>query len=103
MTLRYQGNPKHKEPWQPGRRGTLCPPDIILGRARQLLEASVLQGRVRYSADKGRAMCARPDNAGHWHGYPIGWHYVPHDVIKELLARNAVAPREVRDYWEIDP
>jgi hypothetical protein len=26
QVLRYEPNPKHKLPWQPGKKGTLCPP-----------------------------------------------------------------------------
>ncbi len=99
----YQGNRKHKEPWQPGRRGTLCPPDIDLARAQQLLERSVEHGSARYAADDGRGFCARDDHAGHWHGYPVGWQQVPHQVVKELLARNAMTARDVKKHWEIDP
>ena len=40
--MRYESNPKHKEPWQRGRRGTLCPSDIDQAIARQLLEGSEL-------------------------------------------------------------
>lgn len=98
----YEGNPKHKAPWQPGRKGSLCPPDISIERARELLQSSVEEGKTRFAADKGRAFCARIHNAAknRWHGYPVGWKEVPPSVRSQLLKAGAVQPQEVRRYWE---
>ena len=57
--MRYESNPKHKEPWQRGRRGTLCPGDIDQAIARQLLEDSELEGGKRYAVHGGKAFCAQ--------------------------------------------
>jgi hypothetical protein len=98
----YEGNPKHKEPWQPGRKGSLCPKDVTLERARELLDSSVENGSARYAADKGRAFCARQHNRAknRWHGYPVAWKEVPSDVRQELIAKGKVLVRDVKKYWE---
>lgn len=49
----YEGNPKHKHPWQPGRRGSLCPKEIGLARAQELLAGSVEIDAVRYATHEG--------------------------------------------------
>jgi len=83
---------KHKAPWQPGRKGSLCPADISVDRARQLLQTSILDGKKRYAADKGRAFCARQHDAAknRWHGYPVGWKEVPSAVRQQLMEAGAV-------------
>ncbi|MGO8677670.1 MAG: hypothetical protein ACLQVX_17570 [Limisphaerales bacterium] len=98
----YEGNPKHKAPWQPGRKGSLCPPDINIESARQLLQSSILQDRRRYAVDKGRAFCAQQHDAGknRWHGYPIGWRDVPPAVRKQFMAAAAVTARDIKRFWE---
>lgn len=57
--MRYEGSPKHREPWQPGRRGSLCPNDLNQSIAKQLLADSVLMGNKRYAVYQGRAYCAQ--------------------------------------------
>ena len=88
----YEGSQKHKAPWQPGRKGSLCPADISVDRARQLLQTSILDGKKRYAADKGRAFCARQHDAAknRWHGYPVGWKEVPSAVRQQLMEAGAV-------------
>ena len=61
--MRYFGNPKHKEPWQPGRKGSLCPsrrkmPDLD---PQKLLESSELCGAKRYAVFEGLAFAALPN------------------------------------------
>ena len=55
----YEGNPKHKHPWQPGRRGSLCPRSISI-QPQELLERSILgpDGK-RYATCDGRCFCAQ--------------------------------------------
>lgn len=98
----YEGNPKHKAPCQPGRKGSLCPSDISVERARELLQSSVEEGNMRFAADKGRAFCARIHDAtkNRWHGYPVGWKEVPFSVRTRLLKAGAVQAREIKRYWE---
>ncbi len=98
----YEGNPKHKAPWQPGRKGSLCPADVSIERARELLQSSVEDGKMRFGADKGRAFCARIHDTAknRWHGYPVAWKEVPLPVRTQLLKTGAVAAREIKRYWE---
>ena len=62
--MEYEGNPKHKEPWQRGRKGSLCPKEISVETARELLERSKKAGNKRFAVHNGRACCARcnPDD-----------------------------------------
>jgi hypothetical protein len=102
VKLVYEGNQKHKAPWQPGRKGSLCPADLNADRARELLQTSILEGKKRYSTDKGRAFCAHQHDAvkNRWHGYPVGWKEVPATVRKQFMAAKAVTTREIKRYWE---
>ena len=59
--MRYEGSVKHKEPWQPGRRGTLCPASVDRRAAQRLLDASAPVDDARYAVHEGRAYCARRD------------------------------------------
>lgn len=98
----YEGNQKHKAPWQSGRKGSLCPSDITIDRARELLQASMADGRKRYSVDKGRAFCAQQHDAAknRWHGYPVGWKEVPAEVRQRLMESGVLTAREVKRHWE---
>lgn len=98
----YEGNPKHKEPWQPGRKGSLCPRDITRERANSLLQSSIVVGNKRYGADGGRAFCAQEHNAtkGRWHGYPVGWREVSATVRQQLIKSGALTLRDVKRFWE---
>jgi hypothetical protein len=98
----YEGNPKHKAPWQPGRKGSLCPPDISFERAQELLLAGVVEGRRRYMADKGRAFCAQQHNAtkNRWHGYPTSWKDVPASIRNQLVEAGFVTSRDIKRFWE---
>ena len=103
MTPVYEGNPKHKAPWQPGRKGSLCPTDVTLERARELLRSSVLQGKKRYAVDGGRAFCAHEHNPtkNRWHGFPVGWKDVPTAVRRQFLEGKQVTARDIKRNWEI--
>lgn len=98
----YEGNPKHKAPWQPGRKGSLCPKDVELARARELLQSSLPEGKQRYAVDQGRAFCAQQHDPAknRWHGYPIPWREVPASVRRRLRESGAVNPRDIKRYWE---
>src|ERR1700683_2023948 len=77
LTMRYEPNPKHKEPWQRGARGSLCPLDAD---APALLAASELDPEhpgKRYAPDGVRAYCGHEHSPGCWHGFPIEWRAVP--------------------------
>lgn len=74
--LVYESNPKHSEPWQPGRKGALCD-DEVRPHVQQLLEASEQVKGKRYAVHDGKPYCAQEHRSGRWHGYPIGWREVP--------------------------
>lgn len=77
--MRYEPNPKHKEPWQHGYKGTLCPPKSelsLLEAARLLREAEAIDNK-RYNFHNGKAYCARPHGEDLWHGCPVPWSEVP--------------------------
>jgi len=97
----YEGNPKHKEPWQPGRKGSLCPADIGAERARMLLREAVPLGKTRFAADRGRPFCAQLHDAdrNRWHGYPVCWREVPHNVRQAVRDRFGVSNAELKRYW----
>jgi len=98
----YEGNPKHKAPWQPGRKGSLCLRDISQECAQQLLQSSVEEGRRRYAAYLGRAFCAQLHNPAknRWHGYPTSWKEVPAAVRRQLMDAGFVTSRDIKRYWE---
>lgn len=97
--MTYQGNPKHKEPWQPGRRGSLCPRDVDLTLAQQLLDGSIHVGAARFAAWQGQAFCAREHQPDTWHGYPVQWHEVPPPVRNQWVCCGLVSRSDIRDKW----
>ena len=99
--LRYEPNPKHKEPWQPGRKGSLCPPvaELSLQDAARMLKVSVKWGEKRYAHHDGRAYAAQEHEPGRWHGYPVGWVEVPTDVRNQWLKSDAIKKRHLSRYW----
>ena len=95
----YECNPKHKEPWQRGRKGSLCPRDITQDQAQRLLEESVSEGKKRYAVHDGKAYCAQGHLNECWHGYPVGWREVPDFIRNDFMDRGRVTRREIKTYW----
>lgn len=98
--MQYEGNPKHKDPWQRGRQGSLCPKTIGLATAQQLLEHSELEGQARYAVYEGRAYCARQHGNDLWHGYPIGWSEVPPGIRTHWEREGRVTRRDIKKHWD---
>ena len=100
--MRYEPNDKHKKPWQPGRRGTLCPPpdELSLLEAARLLRRGEPFGNRIYNVHNGNAYCARPHRDDTWHGYPIPWREVPHPIRKKLREAGRVKRREMKEERE---
>ena len=97
--MRYEPNPKHKEPWQHGHKGTLCPPKSelsLLDAARLLREAEAIDNK-RYNFHNGKAYCARPHGEDLWHGYPVPWSEVPYCIRKKWRESGQVTPREMKE------
>src|ERR1700736_2407885 len=84
--LKYESNPKHRDPWQPGKKGSLCEPEVR-SFAEQLLKESVLYGDKRYAVYKGKAYCAQQHGPNLWHGYPVGWQEVPSKLALQMETR----------------
>ena len=97
--MRYQPNPKHKEPWQPGRKGTLCPPadELSLLEAARLLQKSETIGKKRYNVHNGKAYCAQSQGGDLWHGYPVPWSEVPYSIRKKWRDNGLVKRREMKE------
>jgi hypothetical protein len=97
--LRYEPNPKHKEPWQRGARGSLCPRDAD---GPVLLAASQVDPNhpgKRYATDGHRAYCGHEHSLECWHGFPIEWRKVPATIRNAWLAEGRVSSRSVRELW----
>ncbi len=101
--MRYRGSPKHKEPWQPGRRGSLCPAEIGAEQARRLLGNSILYKKKRYGVWEGRGYCAQSTlgQLDEWHGYPVGWSEVDPAVRKQFINEGRLTKRDVKRYWDV--
>ena len=72
--LRYESNPKHSDPWQPGQKGSICDQEVR-HHVVELLQTSQLDGDKRYALFDGRPYCAQEHLPGVWHGYPVGWQH----------------------------
>jgi hypothetical protein len=97
--LVYEPNPKHKEPWQRGARGSLCSTGVD---SSALLAASVVdpkQPGKRYATDGVRAYCGQEHVTGRWHGYPVQWKEVPAAIRKILVNKYQVSKRDLRENW----
>jgi hypothetical protein len=99
--VEYESNPKHSEPWQAGRKGSLCPKEVK-PLAAQLLEKSEQVGKQRFAFHAGRAYCAREHREGVWHGFPVGWMEVPAQLRNKWKRDGSVSKREIDRYWEGD-
>lgn len=100
MQMRYCGTQKHKEPWQRGRRGTLCPKDIDQETATRLLSRSHPANGKRYAVYEGRAYCAQEHRTGVWHGYPVGWVEVPETLRRKWMRDGCLRRRDVQKHWD---
>ena len=98
--MEYVANPKHKEPWQRGRRGSLCPTEITPSIAADLLERSEVSGQSRYANYLGRAYRAFEDPSTlAWHGFPVAWVEVPQAIWQKWLQLGEITRSDVRKYW----
>jgi len=95
----YESNPKHRNPWQIGKKGSLCEAEVR-PLASQLLEESVLWEGKRYAIHQGKAYCAQEHEPNRWHGYPIGWLEVPSKLTLQWIREQRLSKRERKKYWE---
>lgn len=99
--LLYEGNPKHREPWQPGRRGSLCPAEVSLETAQIMLLKSHLHGKQRYAVHGGRLYAAKEHIEGRWHGHPLAWVEAPPQVRAHFKKYGNVQNSDIRRFWQI--
>ena len=97
--MRYESNPKHEQPWQRGRRGSLCPKTVSLETAQRLLSESEPVGNKRYAVHEGRAYCARKHGADTWHGHPVGWKEVPGSLRRKWQEARRLRRGDMRKHW----
>ena len=97
--MRYEGNPKHKQPWQRGRRGSLCPGSIDREKAQELLSTGGPGGGKLYAVHEGRAYCAQRHGDDSWHGYPVGWVEVPASLRRAWIKAGRLQRRDVKRRW----
>jgi hypothetical protein len=96
----YDSNRKHKEPWQPGRKGSLCPNDMTPQVAQKLLEASDVHEERRFAVHDGRAYRGHEHEPGLWHGFPVGWKEVPPQLRIKWVNEHRVSRADVKRYWD---
>lgn len=96
--LVYIGNPKHKDPWQRGRRGSLCPPEISQEDAQKMLSDSYLHGRHRYAVRAGVIYKAQGKD-GRWHGYPEAWRRVDCSIRNHFVKSKLVRKSDLSKHW----
>ena len=97
--MRYEGSPKHKEPWQRGRRGSLCP-KMDYETAQTLLSESELMENKRYAIHEGRPYCAQQHRDDVWHGYPIGFVDVHPTLVNRWIREKRIRRSDVRSHWQ---
>jgi len=97
--LIYESNPKHSDPWQIGKRGSLCEPEARPLAATLLLESVLWEGK-RYAIHQGKAYCAQEHEPNRWHGYPVGWLEVPSKLTLQWIREQRLSKRERKKYWE---
>ncbi len=97
--LVYESNPKHSDPWQPGKKGSLCETEVR-PLAKELLEKSVLLDGKRYAVHAGKAYCAQQHRPNCWHGYPVGWVEVPTKLVRRWIRDDKLKKRDRKKHWE---
>ena len=104
--MRYEPNDKHKKPWQPGRKGSLCSAvghDITEEERSDLLNKSdpdPLGSDKRYATDGRHAFCAQSHGPDVFHGYPVGWKEVPEQLRNAWIAAGRLRRNSIRRYWD---
>ena len=97
--MQYESNPKHSEPWQRGRKGSICPPGLD---PQALLDGSVVdpsQPVKRFATDGCRPYCGQQHREGLWHGYPQQWREVPQKLWRQWLKDGTVSKKCLREHW----
>jgi hypothetical protein len=94
----YGGNSKHQEPWQRGRKGSVCNKETT-AQAQALLDASAIDGKQRFATDGERAYKGAEHAPSLWHGWPVGWKEVPDALRHRWLREGRVKRGSLAHYW----
>lgn len=94
----YGGSSKHQEPWQRGRKGSMCNKETI-AQAQLLLDASTIDGKQRFATDGERAYKGAEHAPSQWHGWPVGWKEVPDALRHQWLREGLVKRGKLAQYW----
>jgi hypothetical protein len=97
--LIYESNLKHTDPWQVGRRGSICETEVRPLAGRLLAESVEFDGK-RYAVHAGPAYCAQEHEANRWHGYPVGWVEVPAKLVRQWINAGVLRNHDRKKYWE---
>lgn len=97
--LVYEPNPKHKEPWQRGARGSLCPTDADGPALLATSQVDPKHPGKRFATDGHRAYCGQQHRPGRWHGYPIQWREVPAAILRGWVTGGTVSRRSLKEHW----
>lgn len=97
MGDRYQGIPKHKEPWVAGYRGSQCPPGVDgVALFTEAIQDPKKPGK-RYATDGVNAYCAHSSNIStpsgdgmYWHGFPYEWKRIPAVVQRQWVQEGRI-------------
>lgn len=103
MPVQYEPNEKHKRPWQPGRKGSLCPSDLTVEQRDKLLADSAGDPHgteKRFATDGRLAFCAQPHGPGRYHGYPVGWKEVPEQLRRQWIKDGKTTRKAIYARWE---
>ncbi len=99
----YRPSPRHKQPWQPGARGTLCPPEVDGPVLFATSVADPARPGKRYNTDGVHAYCAHPSTkqtaAGdtvEWHGFPVEWRTVPIAIQRTWVSAGLIGRLRLR-------
>lgn len=100
----YEPSPRHKQPWQPGARGTLCPRGVDGATLFQAATADPARPGKRYNTDGQHAYCAHPnskvdphdDQDVVWHGFPVPWKAVPMAVQRQWVTEGRISRIRLR-------
>ena len=95
----YEGNEKHQEPWQRGRKGSMCTKETI-AQAQGLLDTSVSSGKQRFATDGERAFRGAEHGPDRWHGWPVGWKEVPEKFRHQWLDEGLVKRASISRFWD---
>jgi hypothetical protein len=97
--LVYESNPKHSDPWQIGKKGSICD-QAVRPLAADLLRTSIIWKGKRYAVHEGRAYCAQEHSPNRWHGYPVGWVEVPPKLARQWMRDGNLTNHDRKKYWE---